>query len=422
MRRLLTLLWVVLSAAAASAQQADERLRELERKLDQAAGHIQQLTSIVESLRSEIANLKRKQTESISAPTSSRKPVEKSADEFNERVIGPRLGASERNHPIEPKPEIFIQTRYSAAPIRDSASEFEPNISLTRIESRWAGRVSERVGAGLEIQFHPAIDGSPEELVNDAFVEYYINDHATIRAGQFVKPFGFDVQQSSAVRESPERGIFAGYFFPGQRDRGVMISGDLDFVDRRALKNVHYFLGAFNGNRFFNDNNRQMNVVARVRKLFDRPRVAVGVSLQSGKQLLPEGTSGDNDENLIGLDLQYAVGRFGFRGEFVAGNMPSTLLSIQPEFSPAFRPGAQSSGGHLFATYQISQRDNVYARYDQFNGDPVTGKNVRAFNFGYFRPIGEMSRLAFDYQFKNRPSFNDDAVNGRFHITWNIEF
>jgi len=239
MRRLLTLLWLVLSAAAASAQQADERLRDLEQKLNQAASHIQQLSSIVESLRSEIANLKSKETESTSAPTSPRKADEKAADEFNERILGPRLGADERSHTIKPKPEIFIQTRYSAAPIRDSASEFEPNISLTRIESRWAGRVSDRLGAGLEIQFHPAIDGSPEELVNDAFVEYYINDHATIRAGQFVKPFGFDIQQSSAVRESPERGIFAGYFFPGQRDRGVMISGDLGFVDSRALKKVH---------------------------------------------------------------------------------------------------------------------------------------------------------------------------------------
>lgn len=257
MKRLLTLFWLASVTAYVNGQQPDEKLRELERKLDQAAGHIQQLSSIVESLRSEIANLKSKETESTSAPTSLRKPDEQSADEFNRRIIGPRLGSSERSHSIKPKPEIFIQTRYSAAPISDSASEFEPNISLTRIESRWAGRVSERLGAGLEIQFHPAIDGSPEELVNDAFVEYYINDHATIRAGQFVKPFGFDVQQSSGVRESPERGIFAGYFFPGQRDRGAMIFGDLDFADSRALKNVHYFLGAFNGNRFFADNNRR---------------------------------------------------------------------------------------------------------------------------------------------------------------------
>jgi hypothetical protein len=337
-------------------------------------------------------------------------------------VIDPSLGASERNNKIEPKPEIFIQTRYSAFPVRDAGTEFEPNISLTRIETRWAGRVSERFGAGVEIQFHPAIDGSPEELVNDSFIEYYINDHATIRAGQFIKPFGFDIQQSSAERESPERAIFAGYFFPGQRDRGLMIFGDLDFLDSQVAKNVHYFFGAFNGNRFFADNNRQMNVVARVRKLFARPRLGVGLSVQLGKQLLRDGTSGNNDENLIGLDLQYAVRRFGLRGEFAAGNMPSTLLSITPEFSPAFVPGARSAGGHLTATFQITPKDAIYARYDQFNGDPVVSGNVRSFNFGYFRSIGEMSRLSFDYQFKNRASFNDDAVNGKFHITWNIDF
>ncbi|HEX6730290.1 MAG TPA: hypothetical protein VF074_09780, partial [Pyrinomonadaceae bacterium] len=87
-----------------------------------------------------------------------------------------------------------------------------------------------------------------------------------------------------------------------------------------------------------------------------------------------------------------------------------------------FRPGAHSSGGHLFINYRLTNRDNIYARYDQFNNDPVTGRNVRAFNFGFFRPIGELSRLSFDYQFKNRLSFNDDAVNGRLNLTWAIEF
>jgi hypothetical protein len=271
----------------------------------------------------------------------------------------------------------------------------------------------------LEIQFHPALDGSAEELVNDAFVEYYLNSHATLRVGQYIKPFGFDIQQSSAVRESPERGIFAGYFFPGQRDRGAMLSGDLNFT---SLKNVHYFIGAFNGNRFFTDNNRQMNYLLRVRKLFDRPKLAVGFSAQRGKQILPPGVSGNNDENLIGFDFQAVIGRFGLRGEFVAGDTPSTLLGIEPEFADASRPGAKSAGGALFATWRLTNRDHVYARYDQFNRDPVKGYNVRAFNFGYLRYLGEMTRIGFDYQFKNRPSFNDDAVNGRFHINWSIEF
>jgi hypothetical protein len=36
-------------------------------------------------------------------------------------------------------------------------------------------------------------------LINDAFVEYYATDHATVRAGQFIVPFGFDMQQSSQL-------------------------------------------------------------------------------------------------------------------------------------------------------------------------------------------------------------------------------
>jgi len=420
-------------AITVNAQQAgsDTEIKELERKLDQAMRQVEQLTILIQSMREEIDRLKGERrnltgsrAESVApAPSSTgQTKLDNPLAEFTERIIEPELGHSEREGAITAKPEIFIQTRYAAAPIPSAASEFEPNLSLTRIEVRWAGKVADRVGARLEIQFHPAIDGSPEELVNDAFIEYYLNDHATIRVGQFIKPFGFEIQQSSAVRESPERGIFAGYFFPGQRDRGVMISGNLDFLGRSAIKNTHYFFGAFNGNRFFADTNRQLNYIIRLRKIFDRPRLAMGLSLQRGKQILPEGISGDNNENIIGVDFQYAIGRIGFRGEFAAGNTPSTLLSIEPEFAPAFRPGGHSSGGYFFATYRINSKDNLYARYDQFNGDPVTGRNVRAFNFGYFRKVGELSRLGFDYQFKNRPSFNNDAVNGRFHITWGIEF
>jgi len=32
----------------------------------------------------------------------------------------------------------------------------------------------------------------------------------------------------------------------------------------------------------------------------------------------------------------------------------------------------------------------------------------------------DAARLSFDYQLKNHPSFEDDAVNGRFQITWGI--
>ena len=417
------LLLLSIFSITVNAQQPDAtRIKELEQKLDHATRQLEQLNEAMQALRAEIAKLKGAASQEAQSPKVSTLQPERAEGErsdFAERIIEPGMGASEREGALRARPEIFIQSRYSALPIRGSNGDFEPNISMTRIETRWSGKVSERIGAGLEIQFHPALDGSAEELVNDAFVEYYLGKHATLRVGQFIKPFGFDIQQSSSVRESPERGIFAGYFFPGQRDRSVMLFGDLNFT---SLKNVHYFIGAFNGNRFFADNNPQANYVLRVRKLFDRPRLAVGFSAQRGKQILPPGVSGNNDENLIGMDFQYVIGRLGLRGEIVAGNTPSTLLGIEPEFADAFRPGAKSAGGALFATWRLTNRDHVYARYDQFNRDPVKGYNVRAFNFGYLRYLGEMTRIGVGYQFKNRPSFNDDAVNGRFHINWSIEF
>jgi len=413
--------------ALAVGQDRDQRFAELERQLTEAKSSIAVLQKTIESLSTEMQALRQPESRTAAATTGA-KPVGKeesgekpdSAQDFTARIMGAENGSSEHDSDLNAKPEIFIQTRYSVAPVEGSGTAFNPNLRLSRIETRWAGKINERLGAGIEIQFQESVEGSPEKLVNDAFLEYYLTDHATVRVGQFIKPFGFDVQQSSWLRESPERPIFSGYFFPGERDRGIMLSGDFGFLSSAAFKDLQYFVGAFNGNRFFNDSNRQVNYMARVRKIFDKDKLAVGASVQLGKQLLPTGVSGNDNERIFGADFQFASGRFGVRGEVLTGNMPSTPASIKPEFFPAFRPGAHSSAGELFVSYRVAGPHNIYARYNQFNGDPVTGQNILAFNFGYFRPIGQVSRLSFDYQFKNHPSFEDDAINGRFQITWGI--
>ena len=120
--------------------------------------------------------------------------------------------------------------------------------------------------------------------------------------------------------------------------------------------------------------------------------------------------------------MQWNWGRFGVRGELVAGNMPSTLLNLDPDFAPRFRAGAHSLGAAVFASVRLLQQDRVYWRYDQFNHDPITGGNIRAFNIGYLRRMGENSRLGIDYQFKNRASFNDDRLNTRLQLSWNVSY
>ena len=64
--------------------------------------------------------------------------------------------------------------------------------------------------------------------------------------GMFARPFGFEVNYSSAERESPERGRMSQILMKGERDLGAMISLD----SRRKLSRLKYLkadLAVFNG-------------------------------------------------------------------------------------------------------------------------------------------------------------------------------
>ncbi len=397
------------------------RVEALERQLLTAQSRVVELESMIATLAADVAALKGQGAETA-VDVESEARVTDPLDSYIERVLVTDLGDDERGEELTPRPELFVQSRYHANPIDEATDDdVTRNFGLNRMELRWAGRVSDTLGMGYEIQYHPAPEGAAEELVNDAYVEYYPSETVTLKVGQFVKPFGFDIQHSSSVRESPERGIFAGYFFPGQRDRGVMVAADLGGLARWS-RGISVYAGMFNGNRFFNDNNGELNYNLRARKIFDSLPLAVGASVQLGTQILPPGVSGGADEDLYGIDIQYVVGRLGIRGEYVRGDTPSTLLGLEPEFAPAFTPGATSSGAAAFFNYTLTANDDIYWRWDRFDGDPVTGNDIRAFNLGYMRRIGDNSRISLDYQTKNDVTFNDDELNTQFSITWNMEY
>lgn len=403
---------------ALSAQSTDtSRITMLEAELESARARVAELEATLDDLAVAIVEIKAASPTPAARPGAASATAEPSA--YAERIVVADLGADERGAELRAKPELFVQTAYFANRIDGAtADDAALNFNINRLEVAWKGRVNERIGMGLEIQYQPAADGASEELVNDAFLEYYANDALTLRMGQFVKPFGFDIQHSSAERESPERGIFAGYFFPGQRDRGVAVRADLG----AWLSGLALDAALLNGNRFFADSNDELNRNLRLRRVFPSQRLALGVSYQSGTQLLPPGAAGDDDENAYGVDLQFAVGRLGMRAEYVRGNTPSTLLGLEPEFAPAFTPGAESWGAVAFFNWNLGVRHDLYWRWDRFDNDPVTGENPRAFNVGYLRRIGEISRLGVDYQWKDTVTFNDDEHNSRLALRWDVVY
>src|SRR5262245_10899439 len=234
---------LLLTAANVYSQTIQDRLKALE-------AEVIELQKQIEALKRETATTQSEEQSTLPAES----PTKATNREFSDQIQVPDLGNDEREHKLEGKPEVFVQTRFSRNPVRNAdPRETVQNFQLTRIEVRWSGRVSPKIGAGLEMQFHPAPAGSPEEIVNDAFLEFYPVKGLTLRAGQFVKPFGFDVQQSSSDREYPERAMFEGYFFPGERDRGVMFRWDSGSESPIAVRNTTVSAAVLNGNRFFED-------------------------------------------------------------------------------------------------------------------------------------------------------------------------
>jgi hypothetical protein len=293
----------VRDAVAQSADDGERRFAALEARLRDASEEISAIKKEMEEVAAVLrARVTRASDLDVPATAPASSGDSDSEGEFRTQILGASRDFAERGQRITAKPELLLQGRFSTFPEPEaSPDDYPSNFRIARLETRWAGRIAARFGAGVELQYHPAPDGAPDRLVNDAFIDFYATPGLTIRGGQFVKPFGFDVQQRNAERESPERAMFAGYIFPGERDRGVMAYGALDSVCT-SCAGLTYYLAAVNGNRFFADSNRQLNFLFRLRKVHHS--IAYGSSVQLGTQITPPGVTQTNDENAFGVDLQ----------------------------------------------------------------------------------------------------------------------
>lgn len=338
---------------------------------------------------------------------------------FSQQIVNADDVGDGREHPFTVRPEVFVQLRAAGGAIQ-GRTDIEQGVEVTRLETRWAGQLLPRLGAAVELQWQVALDKEFEELVNDAYLEWYASRALTVRVGQFVKPFGFDIQQSSSVRESPERGMFAGYFFPSQRDRGA----SLEWTTAHApvLGHSKFSAAVLTGNRLFRDNDGRLDLVLRARRFLAGTRGAVGISAQTGSQVVPPQFSGATRVRLIGLDGQYSWSRLGARVEWVHGTRPSTRYSPETVFTDAFLPHTTTSGLAVALVANASPRDQAYIRLDHIDGDPETGGRIRAWNAGYRRRVTDAVYLSADVQHKNAASSNDDAVNTRAQATLSVTF
>jgi hypothetical protein len=84
--------------------------------------------------------------------------------------------------------------------------------------------------------------------VRDMFVRLYEpkSQHFSLTTGIFARPFGYELNLSSAYRETPERGRMSQILMPSERDLGVMLTYEAQRRSRSKIS-FRWDAGVFNG-------------------------------------------------------------------------------------------------------------------------------------------------------------------------------
>jgi Phosphate-selective porin O and P len=198
----------------------------------------------------------------------------------------------------------------------------------------------------------------------------------TLTAGQFNWPFGFEIMYSSSAREVPERSRAVRTLFPGERDRGVMLSG-LGLGER-----LSYRVAVVNGSDTSGsgDTNRRKDVVGRIGYGFGV--VDAGASIYRGSDTV---SGVEHDKERAGLDVQWItpVPGLGVRGEYIRGK----------------QAGNDVEGWYVYAIQNIGAKHQFVVRLDEY--DPNTdaaGNVIRTINPSYVFHWDAHSKVMASYE------------------------
>lgn len=230
--------------------------------------------------------------------------------------------------------------------------------------------------------------------LKDGYVEFtepWTTWKHTLTAGQFNWPFGFEIMYSSSAREVPERSRIVRTLFPGERDRGVMLSG-LGLGDRLSYR-VAVVNGTGTSQSF--DFNKRKDLVGRLGYSFGV--VDVGGSIYRGSDLVTVAgnTRGiEFDKERQGIDVQWVtpVPGLGLRGEYITGKQAPASGTSRTESQDV-------DGWYFYAIQNLGTRHQFVVRADQYDPDTDVDNNaVRTINPSYIFHWDANSKVMASYE------------------------
>jgi hypothetical protein len=184
----------------------------------------------------------------------------------------------------------YLQARYEHFEDSKEGTSQVDRFTLRRLRLIATARPSDYIGARVQADFATNAGNPPTSAqssttvaLRDAWIDWYVKGDPgagpTFTIGQMKWAFGFEVTQSSSVRETPERARWENVLFPGERDRGAKIAW-------LTGKPWFFEVGGYNGTgQNTNDNNNNKDIVGRIRRSFGQT-LDLGVS-----RLLRPGTA-----------------------------------------------------------------------------------------------------------------------------------
>jgi hypothetical protein len=250
-------------------------------------------------------------------------------------------------------------------------------------------------------------------IVRDMFLRLYepTKQNYSLTMGLFARPFGYEVNLSSAYRETPERARMSQTLMPGERDMGAMVSYESQ-NPKRHHPLLKFDVGVFNGvgPTGVTDFDSYKDLISRLAlkewELSKKLKISGGLSFLNGgwrqdskyKYEIAANNSAKTfavDSSLAnignkaprryyGADVQVAFlhqwGKTEWRAEYWQGTQPGTATTtISPAVQPLGPTYLRKFNGAVFYFLQniINQQWEAMVKYDWYDPNRlVSGSDI----------------------------------------------
>lgn len=307
--------------------------------------------------------------------------------------------------------------------------------------------------------------------IRDFWGRFYENKFKifALTTGMFARPFGYEVNLSSANRESPERGRMSQTLMKTERDIGIMVTATSRTITT-GLSVLKFDLGVFNGQGMSGptDYDSHKDFIGRLSlkpvpiQALNRSVISAGLSVYRGGitsqsnviytasktsdgHIMQKDSSTRNykklmPRNYLGADFQirFPSERFTteLRAEYIQGQQTATFVSSEtPGTYPVTINGKAPlyarnfNGAYFYVVQNLGSADNQFiAKYDWYDPNTkVSGKELHlqkgfgpadvqynTLGLGFVHHANESLKFTLYYEFvKNEstslPGFQEDV-------------